>query len=58
MASLRMTMSDHKKWEGGRAYYGFVSDEEPVVVGRPSPAAGFEAFVVPEAKAQVIPPKT
>lgn len=52
-----MTMGDHKKWEGGRDYYGSGSDEE-LVIGRPSPAAGFEALVVPEAKAQVIPPKT
>ena len=41
--------------EGGRTHDG---DEESVLEGRPRSAAGFEAFVVPEPKAHVIPPKT
>jgi len=41
-------------------YDWFGSGEELVfvVADRPKSAAGFEAFVVPEARAQVIPPNT
>ena len=47
---------------GSGAYDGLGSDEGvsvPLVVeDLPRLALGFEAFVVPEARAQVIPPKT